>query len=189
MNASEGTGLIIKPSPVPPIASPLVLRAMQVANDLIGTLEQPAWSNHGPVVDAIMRGVHGNVDVKPANVKGDPWCARSAVYIYELGAQQIGMPDSPFKGLGDLASGAKMVRVATAAGAVRATPQIGYWGVIMHADGTSHVTTFWQPIGSTAFESREGNTHDVAHTDGYWAKSRPTAGIIWIDPLALGVRA
>ena len=80
-------------------------KAVEVLTRDLGAHEEP-WpnypkkpgpnSNRGPVVDKILRGVHGDGE----KLLGKPWCARAARYAYEKAAQEMGLPP-PFRNIRD----------------------------------------------------------------------------------------
>lgn len=80
-------------------------KAVEVLTRDLGAHEEP-WpnyprkpgpnSNRGPVVDKILRGVHGDGE----KLLGKPWCARGVRYAYEKAAQELGAP-SPFRNIRD----------------------------------------------------------------------------------------
>jgi hypothetical protein len=162
---TEQLGEDVEPGPLPPIGSPLQIRALQIAAEEIaaGVREDPPGSNSGPRVNAYLLGHDMGGDWLVAYApRAKPWCCRAAVWCYIEAARQLGLPD-PFRGAangGGLASGLKLLKWARAAGAVRMICRPGLIGVIAHEDGSSHVVMCWEIREGARFVSAEGNSRN-----------------------------
>lgn len=177
-DATETAGLDVEPQPLPPIGSPIMLRALQLATDALGVEEQPPGSNRGKEIDEWVGGVEGRFDYlvpKMPHARGIPWCSRFAAHHVSVAALSLGMMD-PLRGAGDLASAWKMLRWAKQSGKRRNDPKPGYIGLILHADNTGHVVMVADVIGDWV-ECIEGNA-----SHGVRCRRRLTAGFAaWVD--------
>jgi hypothetical protein len=160
-DASEQAGIDIEPAPLPPIGSPLMMRALEIATSQLGVEEQPPGSNRGPEVDRYVAGVDGRGSylVPAGDARGVPWCARFAVWCIQSAAVELGLLD-PLRGAGDLASAHKWSRWARSAGRLRQEPRPGYVGLLLHSDQTGHVVLVADVQGSMVV-TREGNSRNA----------------------------
>ena len=168
MNA-EQTGIVVAPPSIPDGLSPLYQRTLELALAEVGAHEEPPHSNRGPRVDQYLIGVDGRggwliTDLSDSDRK---WCARFAVWGTDRAVADLSLLETtvdPFQGGsrgGGLASGAKLVRTARALELIRSGPAPGRIGVIVHANGGSHVVrcVLVEPGGATMI-TIEGNHRD-----------------------------
>lgn len=160
---TEQTGVEVVPGPLPPIGSPLRMRALQIAGAEIarGVEERPRGSNAGPDVDKYLRGHDGGgqwlVDL-PAKEK--PWCACASIWCFREAARLLQQPD-PFDGAADkgkLCSGRRLRDWAKPHVGLAFIGEPGDIGVIMHQDESSHVVMLWDVLPGAKFVSAEGNS-------------------------------
>lgn len=162
-NPSETKGLDVKPQPLPPISSPIMLRALQLATEALGIVEAPLGSNRGDEIDAWVAGLGNKFDYllpKGATAKGVPWCGRFAAAQIDLAAKEQDKV-SPLKGAGDLASAYKWQKWAKKTDKLVDIPAPGDIGLFLHDDGTGHVVMIADVQGEYVI-TREGNaSHGV----------------------------
>lgn len=165
-NPSEYTGEEIEPGPLPPIGSPLAMRAVELA-DLERGVRESSVRNRGLEVDRYVAGHDRRFAylLPPGpNNAGIPWCARFAADAFSRAASQLGLLD-PTRGAGDLASAHKWRRWAASAGRLRQAPQPGYVGLILHDDGkTGHVVIVRDLLDAEHVATIEGNHDDRVTT-------------------------
>lgn len=161
-NPSESKGQDLNPQPLPPIGSPIVLRALQLATEAFGTVEEPLGSNRGVDIDKWVAGLGNKFDylLPKGKTKGVPWCGRFAAAMIDLAAKELDKT-SPLKGAGDLASALKWKKWAKKEGKLVDLPAPGDIGLFLHDDGTGHVVMIADVKDGYVY-TREGNaSHGV----------------------------
>lgn len=177
-NPEKAHGQLEQPCPLPPIGSPLVLRALQIAAGEVGVTEEPPGSNGGKRVNEYLVGVDGRGDwLLDLDPDDRPWCCRFVVWCVMAAVLELGLLD-PFRNAGrggGLASGGKLLRWARAYGALRQGPAPGRIGVLPRGRG-HHVVWCWAVVGDVVW-CLEGNSDNRVQ----FVPRHASAFIAWIE--------
>lgn len=163
---TERIGEDYTPGPMPPIGSPLQVRALQIGAEQVaaGVCEVPPGSNRGPMVDRYLVGHDGGGDwlITQLTDRQRAWCCRAMTWCNVEAAIQLKLPD-PFAGSsfgGGLASGRKLRDWARAGKRIRMICRPGLVGIIMHDNESAHVVSCWEILEGGLFGSLEGNSRN-----------------------------
>lgn len=162
LDPERTAGDLLDPGPPGPVGSPVILRALQLGAAEVGVEEQPRGSNGGPRVNQYLVGVDCRGDwLLDLDPDERPWCARFVVWTVMSAVAELGpLVLDPLRGAGrggGLASGAKWLRWAKAAGALRQAAGPGRVALIPRGRGW-HVVWCWRVLDGDTFAALEGNS-------------------------------